>query len=837
MTMTLRDWRAVLTVFLLPLLATALTLWSLADRAENFDQVPAAIVNLDSGATTEVDGKEQFVPLGRELAGGLMYPPEDVEPNLDWQLVTEETAEKGLKNGDYEAIITIPEQFSANLTTIGKKSATPALITVTSNDASSELMGVISTQIASAAARSMGSILTEQMLDQVYLGFNEMSDQLTEAAAGAEQLDDGARQLGSGLNDLHDGTSQLAGGVSSLTTGLDALAGGTHQLRGGADQLAGGVNELAAGADRLNSGLHGFRDGFIGTPHSPGLKTGIDGINKAVNGPGGLAEGAEELADGAEQLNDGIDQLTQALQKITGPLAELENKLPPGLDDDLPSSAQVQEIVDRLRDSLANSEAFLASIKEQLEGSGSIEGVIPRLRQAVAECPAEHQPEYCAGLAQSVDHLAALVAQMPTSDPNLDAALAEFNQLVQDLGIDTVITQVLDLQEELEKLIQELEQAGGFAGVDAQLTQLREGSQQLSDGARQISDGIGGTQQNPGLAQGLNNLAHATQKLARGLDGTASQPGLLYGSEQLAYGLHRLQPGIGQLNQGINRLAQGADQSVSGSRQLESGAWRLADGASQAASGASELIEGTNRFATELAEGAEQVPTYTDAERTRIVQMAAVPIRSDSAILNEVRSGANATFPWAAAFVLWIGAFGTFLAMPGLRKRELASEHSATLVAWNSWKWAAVMGLIQAAGVALVATALGVRPTDLTTTTILMIIGALSFAAINQALLAVAGARLGRILALLFLVVQMVSLGGIVPIETAPEAFRALNAVLPLSVLTTGLTHTVMGGQLTTFLGTVAPLIAWGLVAFVLTIVAASKARQFDTLQLRRKYA
>ncbi|MDO5719536.1 MAG: YhgE/Pip domain-containing protein [Actinomycetaceae bacterium] len=837
MTMTLRDWRAVLTVLLLPLLATALTLWSLADRAENFDQVPAAIVNLDSGATMEVDGKEQFVPLGRELAAGLMYPPEDVEPNLDWELVTEQTAQRGLENGDYEAVITIPEKFSSHLTTIGQKSATPALITVTSNDASSELMGVISTQIASAAAYSMGSTLTEQMLDQIYLGFNDMSDQLMEAAAGAQELDEGAQQLSSGLDALQDGSNQLAGGVSSLTTGLETLAGGTRQLSGGAHQLTGGVNDLAAGADSLNKGLHQFRDGFVGTPHSPGLKTGINGLNRAVNGPGGLAEGAQQLADGAEQLNEGVDQLTQALQKITGPLAELEAKLPPGLGDDLPTHAEIQGIIDRLHNSLANSEALLASIKEQLEGSATTVGIIPRLRESVAQCPADEQPEYCARLAQSVDQLAVLVAQMPTSDPNLDAALAEFNQLIQDSGIDTIVDQVLQLQKEIEQFIDEFEKAGGFTGVDTQLTQLREGSRQLSEGARQLSHGIDGTAQSPGLAQGLNELAHATQKLAQGLDGTSSQPGLLYGSEQLAYGLHQLQPGVGQLSQGINRLVTGADQSANGSRQLEGGAWQLADGTSQAVLGASQLIEGTDRFASELADGAEQVPTYTDAERTRMVQMGAVPIRSEASILNEARSGANATFPWAAAFVLWIGAFGTFLAMPGLRKRELAAEHSAAMVAWNSWKWAAVLGLIQAAGVALVATALGVRPTDLTTTTILMVIGALSFAAINQALLAVAGARLGRILALLFLVVQMVSLGGIVPIETAPEAFRALNAILPLSVLTDGLTHTVMGGELTTFLATAAPLAAWGLVAFVLTIVAASKARQFEPQQLRRKYA
>lgn len=837
MKMTLRDWRALVTVLLLPLLATALTLWSLANRAENFDQVPAALVNLDKGATMEVDGKEQFVPLGRELASGLMYPTEDVDTNLNWQLVTEDTAKEGLRRGDFQAIVTIPEKFSENLTTIGQKTATPALITVTSNDASSELVGIISKQIARVAASSMGSVMTEKMLDQIYLGFNEMADQLAEAADGAAQLDSGARQLGDGLAQLEHASNLLAGGTRELSHGLNQLAGGAHQLSSGSYQLRDGLSQLATGADQLSSGIRQFRDGFVGTSDSPGLKDGIDQLHHAINDPGGLADGSQQLASGAGELKDGIDQLTLGLQQITGPLAELEKLIPPDFGDDIPRASEVEATVERLRKTLENSRNLLAYIKEQIHGSDNTQGIIPRLRQAVSECPLDERPEYCRQLQLAVADLETVVSYIPSSDPDLDATLADFNGLMEALGVHQIVDDIITLQKKLEALIQQLEDSGGFAGIDADLTRLREGTAQLSDGTQKLADGIAGTADTPGLAQGVAQLAEATELLRQGLDGSSTQGGLVSGADQLANGLHQVLPGARQLADGASQLAHGADQSADGSRQLADGSRQLAGGMGQASDGATELISGTTRFATELKNGAEQVPTYTDAERTRIIKMAAVPIHSGSSILNEARSGANVMFPWAAGFILWIGAFATYLAMPGLRRRELASNHKPIHVAWNSFKSAALIAIAQTIGVALVATLLGVRPQDLTTTTVLLIIGALSFTAINQAMLAVAGARLGRILALLFLVVQMVSLGGIVPIETAPEAFRALNAVLPLSVLTNGLTHTVMGGQLTTFLASMVPLIIWGLASFGLTTMAANKARQIDTATLRRKYA
>ncbi|MDO5048329.1 MAG: YhgE/Pip domain-containing protein [Actinomycetaceae bacterium] len=835
--MTLRDWRAIVAVLLLPVLATALTLWSMVERTQNFDNVPAAIVNNDEGTTMVIDGKEQTVPLGRELVGGLMYPEEPFDINLDWTLVTEETAREGLNNGDFEAILTIPKEFSKNVASMGTVDATPALITVTSNDASSELMGVISTQIATAAANAMGTMLTEQMLDGIFLGFNDMKDQLGQAADGAQQLDDGAKEMGDGVGLLNDGASQLADGSGQLADGLYQLAAGTGELNSGVKQLYGGLGQMGSGADSLAGGLEQFRDGFVGTESQQGLKQGIDQMNEGVNGPGGLAEGTAQLADGTAQLEDGINQLVDGLQRVLVPLAEIEAQVPDDLLDEIPSSAQLTAEVERIRETLATSEALLASVKALLYGNDQYVGVLPRLQDSVAQCPADETPEFCAGLAQAVVDLEAAVAQIPDSDPQVQVALDELNQLIADLGINDFVDRVLAFQAEVESMIAMLEEAGGFEGISGELETLREGVAQLSDGAQQLADGVNGTPGNIGLAQGLQQLSDGAALMQAGLDGTAGQPGLVSGARQLADGINQAMPGIAQLVDGVDELSSGTNQLAAGAGELSGGAYELSGGIDQLYAGVQELINGTTRFATELKSGADQVPSYTDAERTRIVEMGALPVLSQSAAMNEAKSRANSTFPWAAGIVLWLGAFGTYLAMPGLRKRELASSAKPASIAWNSYKWAALIGLAQAIGVGIVATALGVRPNNLITTTTLMILAALSFAAINQALLAVAGARIGRVLALLFLVVQVVSLDGIIPIQTAPGAFQSLSGFLPLSYVTEGLMYTVVGGNLTSFFGSAIPLLIWGLVAFGFTLIAASKARQMDLQQIRLRHA
>lgn len=101
-------WVSLVGLILVPLLVAAGFLWATWDSTSRLDRVQAAIVNNDEGTT--IDG--QTVPLGRQLAGGLVNGAEDVS-NFDWVLTDTEDGSAGLAAGTYAAVVTIPEDFSA----------------------------------------------------------------------------------------------------------------------------------------------------------------------------------------------------------------------------------------------------------------------------------------------------------------------------------------------------------------------------------------------------------------------------------------------------------------------------------------------------------------------------------------------------------------------------------------------------------------------------------------------------------------------------------------------------------------------------------------------------
>ncbi|MDO5727929.1 MAG: YhgE/Pip family protein, partial [Bowdeniella nasicola] len=214
-----RTLTALIAALILPLFAAAVALGAVSDRPDNLNQVPAAIVNLDEGVTMEVDGEQQEVPFGRLIAAELIAPTDTQAQadTLQWELVGESHAQEGLDDGSYYAVITIPANFSKQLATIGTENAEQATITVQSNEASSQVMGRVSKAIARAVAAQVGEELTNQMLDQIYLGFEQVATGLDEAADGAGQLRDGAGALA-------EGTDQAAAGANQLAANLPRLA-------------------------------------------------------------------------------------------------------------------------------------------------------------------------------------------------------------------------------------------------------------------------------------------------------------------------------------------------------------------------------------------------------------------------------------------------------------------------------------------------------------------------------------------------------------------------------------------------------------------------------------
>lgn len=243
-------WLTLLGVLLLPVLIGGILLAALYNPTERLDNVRAAIVNNDKPVT--ING--QTAPLGRQLTAGLVEGSPDVPSNLDWVISNTDDAASGLADGRYDAVITIPQNFSAAATsTAPGKTPEKATIQVQTAPDGRVVDGAITATITQTAASVFGSAVSQQYLTNVLMGFTNLHDQLGQAAGGADQLASGAQQaangaaqLPSGATALASGAGQLGTGASDLSSGLDKLATGANDSAAGAGQLADGLTQLSA---------------------------------------------------------------------------------------------------------------------------------------------------------------------------------------------------------------------------------------------------------------------------------------------------------------------------------------------------------------------------------------------------------------------------------------------------------------------------------------------------------------------------------------------------------------------------------------------------------------
>lgn len=243
-------WLTLLGVLLLPVLIGGILLAALYNPTERLDNVRAAIVNNDKPVT--ING--QTAPLGRQLTAGLVEGSPDVPSNLDWVISNTDDAAAGLADGSYDAVVTIPENFSAAATsTAPGKTPEKATIQVQTAPDGRVVDGAITATITQTAASVFGSAVSQQYLTNVLMGFTNLHDQLGQAAGGADQLASGAQQaatgaaqLPSGATALASGAGQLGTGASDLSSGLDKLATGATGSAAGAGQLVDGLNQLSA---------------------------------------------------------------------------------------------------------------------------------------------------------------------------------------------------------------------------------------------------------------------------------------------------------------------------------------------------------------------------------------------------------------------------------------------------------------------------------------------------------------------------------------------------------------------------------------------------------------
>jgi putative membrane protein len=389
----------------------------------------------------------------------------------------------------------------------------------------------------------------------------------------------------------------------------------------------------------------------------------------------------------------------------------------------------------------------------------------------------------------------------------------------------------------------------GAGQLSAGLHTARSGSAQLATGAKQLSDGInqatdpllavskvlstvgGNTAAVQQAADQINAIAAAQDAAANGLSSVIGQlsasqdpvasnaAGTLRGiQDQLRQ--HQFTPQIRQqvtdaqnasgpvksaldqvgskgqeLTNKLTELRNGAQQLASGNAELASGIAKLDDGAQQLTSGTGQLKAGSAELATKLAEGAKQVPNWTNQQKEAVADTIGGPVNLETTHENAAPNFGTGMAPFFVTLALFFGALVLWMVLRPLQNRAIAAEVIALRVALSSYLPAAVIGTVQAIILyCVVRFALGMHAAHPVAMLLFMVLVSFAFVAATQAINALVGPAVGRVLIMALLMLQLVSAGGMYPVETTSRPFQVFHRFDPMTYGVNGLRQLVMGG-------------------------------------------
>ena len=305
----------------LPLLGAAVASASLTDRMDRSHDIPVAIVNND-----EIITGDSPMAAGRALSDALVHP-EGEGAELGWVVTDETDAAEGLRDGDYYAVLTIPEEFSASVLSAGGDDPVATEVTLETDPGASAAASAASQIIAQTAAETLGREITTAFVSRTVTGVDQLSTALTDAATGAGQVADGTGQVRDGTAQVASGAGEVADGLRQVSAGADDVASGNHRVADGATSLAGGAADLHDGAATVATGTAQVREATSAT--AAGSQQLADGlaalasscpptagahycaaVASAAQSAGSLAASAVQVAAGAATTANGAETLS-----------------------------------------------------------------------------------------------------------------------------------------------------------------------------------------------------------------------------------------------------------------------------------------------------------------------------------------------------------------------------------------------------------------------------------------------------------------------------------------------------------------------------------------------
>ena len=231
---------AFIALMFVPLLYGGAYLWANRDPYAKLDQIPAAIVNQDAGATLDGEAVQYGADVtDQALDGG----------DFKWSTTTAKEARAGVRNGTYDFVVTIPHDFSSALVSAQSDDPERAELVLTTADTNSYLASTIAEQAGKTMRTAVSEQVGKRAAKSLLVGLADVRDSLGDAVDGAGELASGASTAESGAAQLASGTTQLRSGADQLASGTASLPSQTASLDDGAQQVASGTSTPATASE------------------------------------------------------------------------------------------------------------------------------------------------------------------------------------------------------------------------------------------------------------------------------------------------------------------------------------------------------------------------------------------------------------------------------------------------------------------------------------------------------------------------------------------------------------------------------------------------------------
>jgi len=818
----------VIVVSLIPILYASVFLKSIWDPYGNMSELPVAVVNLDES----VDFQGKTLNVGSELVDNLKK-----NNDLDWNFVSQSTAKKGLKNRKYYMIVTIPKDFSKNAATVLDSDPEKMNLKYETNAGVNYLGEVVSDNAMKQLKAQVSEKVTKSYATAIISTINELGKGMNTAAEGSEKLNDGANQVNTGVGTLAKSVPTLADGVSQLDNGAGSLKSGVSQYTAGVAQVADGSNQLNNGVGQLTSQLPTLTNGLsaLGTGAnslSAGLNAYTDGVVAVANGNQQLASNVPKIVAGISQLTDGANKLSANLGQVT--LSEDDKKnllayvngvqtylssvngLLANTDlSQLSNISQLESSFEGVATNLTKVGTNLAAIQNGLEAATTVDvksnttAVVTALTQSGVTLTADQQAAVANSLASNAANsqvLALVKEQLTAASTNLTSVKQTLTAIQASFGtIDTSsLTQLSTLKEKTSILAKKTNSAtaGLTKTISGIYTVANEGVpavNELAAGLTQLNS------QTPSLTAAVDNLATGGKQLV------ANTAQLTSGANQLANGLNTvnektpaLSSGVKQLANGVSTLANGANTLNSKSGELNDGTAKLADGLDRLngkipslssgvlklKDGTGQLADGTNELATKLKDDSAKINDLSLGDKN--AEMIANPDEETQTKYSNVPNYGHALAPYFMSVSLFVGSLVFNFVYP---IRKIADRKGASAAQWFRSK-VTIGGLVATTMALVIGTVM--QMIGLTVSNQWQFYGILLATAwVNMFLimfLAMSFDNPGRFIAVLLLVVQLGSAGGVFPMEITSRFYNIVHPYIPMTYSIYGLRQSISTG-------------------------------------------